>query len=155
MYACKSGGGGSSSTGEKKSRLPVLRVELCQAGEDLASILVQDLFHVIVREDARLLGRIVPRQVCIVVKAHSVRIVSGVEEVFNGDVQVFDQRVLHRAGDAGVQIDVGGAQDLSERLAGVRLGDDIVQVLGSDAVGEERERAAIVREEEADVRRSQ
>ena len=96
-----------------------------------------------------------PVQVSGVVEALGVGVVGRVEEVFDGDAEVPDQGVLHRAGDAGVEVDVLGAEELPQRHAVVGLGDDVVHVLAADAVREVGERAAVVREEEAHIGRAE
>lgn len=75
--------------------------------------------------------------------------------MFDRNLEVFDQRILHGARDAGVKVDPAGAEDLAHGFARIGLGNDIVQVLDADAISEVREGPAVVGEEEVDLGHAQ
>lgn len=64
------------------------------------------------------------------------------------DAEVFHDRVLEGTRDGSVEKDVLGGQNVAEGETLVGGDNDVVQVLGSDAVGEVGECTAVVGEEE-------
>jgi hypothetical protein len=67
------------------------------------------------------------------------------------DTQVFDHGVLEGTRDGRIEEDVLGGQNVAEGETLVGRDDDVVQMLGSDAVGEVGECTAVVGEEEVQV----
>jgi hypothetical protein len=75
--------------------------------------------------------------------------------MLNGNAEVFNQRVLHRTGDARIKVNVGSAQEVSHDFPRVRFDDNIIKMLDANAIGKVWKGTASVGEEKANVRGAQ
>lgn len=74
--------------------------------------------------------------------------------MFCRNPQIFNKRILKSARDAGVEVDIFLSNDVAQCQPSISRNDDIVEMLSTNSIGQVRECAPIMREQEAEVRKT-